>query len=894
MGNSNTQLRHQCICMVSALHLAVAAALYAPPQLALAQAAASSQAVREYDIPAGPLADALSAFGTQSGLQVVYAPELAAGKRSRGVSGRHASAEALRRVLAGTGLTFDSLGNATVAIRQAVATPQPQTPAKPDRSETPAQQGEEGPVTELEKMVVTGTRMRGVAPVGSQILQFDREEIERTGAATTEQFIATIPQQFGSVTSNTVQDRTKAFDLGFATAADLRGLGAGRTLVLLNGRRMSANGDGLFADVSMIPLSAVERIDVLLDGASAIYGSDAVGGVINIILRQDYVGATTEMGYGVSAYGDGDEYGASQLLGLGWNGGGGLVNAEYRREHRTYSFNRDFSSGTTDGFSGVPINMVLRPQSERWSVRASAHQSLGEAIEVSADVGKSVRKSLAAIPQGGELFSVYSPKTEYTYGSTGLRGDISDAWNFDLAGQVSSNTVYGNVDFPDGTKAGYINEYAVREVSGSVDGRLFELPAGAVRSVVGGAVRFDELDQEISSGFLAGGLERDRVASLYAETLIPVLGDSTSRGITTSLAGRYDRYQRFGSAFTPKFGIELRSSSELSFRANYNRSFRAPTLLETNEYANGYSIGNVSINGMQFRRLRLTGNNRDLQPERSRNWSLGVDWHPDAMSETTASLTFSRIKYEGRIGRPRIKAFNQELTDPAFADVVLYRDETTDAEFDALVRELIGRTISGVDFTGGACSAAVDPETGICISDINLIDDLRVANIALVDMKNVDASLSIAWPIGNARFVTAFNGTYMLGHKQKITQHALAQDFVDAPLNPPDFRGNLRLAYEGPTFTADMYVRYTDGYGDDFNTPNVYVGSWTTVDLNLRYDFGRHRSAWLRGFSVSANISNLLNQDPPFWPYDFHNVGYDSSNANPMGRFVSVSLRKSF
>jgi outer membrane cobalamin receptor len=101
-----------------------------------------------------------------------------------------------------------------------------------------------------------------------------------------------------------------------STAVNLRGLGADATLVLINGRRMAGAGlMGDFADVSMIPVSAVARIEVLTDGASALYGSDAVGGVVNIVMRDRYDGAETRARLGGSTRGDLGQYQLAQTLG---------------------------------------------------------------------------------------------------------------------------------------------------------------------------------------------------------------------------------------------------------------------------------------------------------------------------------------------------------------------------------------------------------------------------------------------------------------------------------------------------------------------------------------------------------------------------------------------------
>src|SRR5262249_18260396 len=108
-------------------------------------------------------------------------------------------------------------------------------------------------------------------------------------------------------------------------SVDIRGLGAGTTLTLLNGRRLGQSDSGRSVDVSLIPAAAIARVEVLTDGASAIYGSDAVGGVVNFVLRRDFEGAETRMSYGEVVHGGLRQGSFSQTFGKNWNSGGGLV-----------------------------------------------------------------------------------------------------------------------------------------------------------------------------------------------------------------------------------------------------------------------------------------------------------------------------------------------------------------------------------------------------------------------------------------------------------------------------------------------------------------------------------------------------------------------------------------
>jgi outer membrane receptor protein involved in Fe transport len=169
----------------------------------------------------------------------------------------------------------------------------------------------------LEEVQVTGSRIKrqdleGVGPV----TVFDAQDIANTGVTSTE----TLLQRF-SASAGYAGNQTNAYwaGNGYGTAqVNLRGLGINRTLVLLNGRRVVFGGTGANSavDLNMIPTSIIERIEVLKDGASALYGADAVAGVVNIITRKNFDGLKIGSKYGQTAQGDGEEVAADLTIGL--------------------------------------------------------------------------------------------------------------------------------------------------------------------------------------------------------------------------------------------------------------------------------------------------------------------------------------------------------------------------------------------------------------------------------------------------------------------------------------------------------------------------------------------------------------------------------------------------
>jgi iron complex outermembrane receptor protein len=177
----------------------------------------------------------------------------------------------------------------------------------------------EDAATLLDKVEVTGSRIHridGETALPVQVIR--REDIERSGAQTVEDLLAQISANFGGQKlAESIGSDSRA---GFS-GASLRGLGSQSTLVLLDGRRLAnyafSEQDGVGVDLNAIPLEAVERVEVLKDGASAIYGTDAIGGVINFILRKDYRGGSMSLYRGNSQSGGGGSVRSTATLGLG-------------------------------------------------------------------------------------------------------------------------------------------------------------------------------------------------------------------------------------------------------------------------------------------------------------------------------------------------------------------------------------------------------------------------------------------------------------------------------------------------------------------------------------------------------------------------------------------------
>lgn len=189
----------------------------------------------------------------------------------------------------------------------------------------------------LEEVFITGTRIKRTEyQEGTQVIEIDREKIDALGSLIIADVLRSSPlNAYGSFS-----ERSGSSAQSNATI-NLRGLGDERTLVMIDGRRMvgSPNMGASVTNINMIPMSAVERVDILADGASAVYGSDAVAGVVNMQMRKDFEGLEFNIRHGERSNDDGSEYGMSLLGGV--TGDKGNITFAIEKNHRSPIFDRD-------------------------------------------------------------------------------------------------------------------------------------------------------------------------------------------------------------------------------------------------------------------------------------------------------------------------------------------------------------------------------------------------------------------------------------------------------------------------------------------------------------------------------------------------------------------------
>ncbi|WHZ20552.1 MAG: TonB-dependent receptor [Rhodanobacteraceae bacterium] len=310
------------------------------PMLAFAQQRTAS----DIDIPAGNLVTALDTLARQTGVQFVYSADQLAGLTTRGARGKLSAEQALANLLAGTGYTArrDDSGAMVIVKSQA-------KPAAPATSEPPAQSFEAAPKT-LQEVVVTGSRIprtqiEGPAPV----VAITAQDIQRRGFANVPDLMTSLPQNLGALDNNQYTD---GFSPG-AQAVDLRGLGPNHTLVLVNGRRIADfpqayGGNSNFTDISNLPTSLIDRVEILSGSASAVYGSDAISGVINFILKKKADGTTIDYRAGGTQHGGGGSQRLDITTGFSKGKFDAIFGLELVDKHPLWAFQRSYTDSRLD------------------------------------------------------------------------------------------------------------------------------------------------------------------------------------------------------------------------------------------------------------------------------------------------------------------------------------------------------------------------------------------------------------------------------------------------------------------------------------------------------------------------------------------------------------------
>ncbi len=727
---------------------------------------------------------------------------------------------------------------------------------------------------------VTGSHIRGATDTAFPLTIYTREEIATSGATTLQQFIQTIPQNFnGGASENAMGEVTgggNANDQVVGTGVNLRGLGNDATLVLVNGHRLApGNVLGNFVDLSLIPLYAVDRIEVVTDGASAIYGSDAVGGVVNIILGRNLDGAETRVRYGTASDGSPRDREVGQTLGHSWDTGSGLLIYEY-------SDRTSLGAGSRPYTRSAAMPFTLLPEAVRQSVYGSVDENATGGLDLFAQGMYSHKSTYYDVTSFGSTLRT-EPTIDAYYASAGARLDLPRGAQLELTGNYSANDTRLDT-VPAGTAIPSTDERfqsSILSLDAQLNGIAYSLPAGDVRFALGAQFReekYDSRDYLALTDFNPGR----HITAVFAELRVPLVGPrsagATLNRLELTLADRQEDYSEFGSTNNPQVGLILRPVPALKLRGTYGTSFQAPLLSDLNPVP--FEV--VPVPEPDPRTAGVTntllvfGGNPDLQPEKARTWTAGLDFTPSSLPGFHGSATYYEIRFTGVITNPQV---NVDLSNVLAQEAVLGPT-------------IIERNPSPATVQQFAASPGFANYFGINLASIGAIFDSRLHNLSIERTSGLD--LDGAWDtptrLGNVEL--GLRATYIFRFDTQFTSNAPAASILNTAYNPVGLRMRARAVIRHGGLALASFVNYTNSYEGGSAVGVGHIASWTTLDATATYmfDFGRGP---LADTSVELAVTNLMNRSPPYVPnLVYPGINFDGANANALGRFVSVQLAK--
>jgi iron complex outermembrane recepter protein len=875
------------------------------------------------------------------------------------------------------------------------------------------------------EIVVTGTLLRGVAPTGANVIGVTSETVIATGAATTAQLLQSVPQM-GAF--NVLQ-----FPTGFGNSVtinrpNLRNLpgvntaGGSSTLVLLDGHRIVGMGvTSASPDPDVIPASAIERLEIVPDGGSAVYGSDAVAGVLNFTTRKKFDGI--QVGGKIGFADDYTQYTADAIVGKDWGTGGVYLSYSFVKNDDIRGIDRDFvrsfpitangllplncdpgniqitTAGVTTNY-GLPSRAatpttcdisdaaVFYPSQKRHSFLAGFNQELSDSLTVDVKAFYTDRKQgvglglfhpgPSTLTAANPLFAANRIGTEtshavtYSFGGVNatdqrirlktwgitpnLTYNIDGNWQFKIFGNYGESDTESHTGAFNGTAlnnaiaAGLFSPYApnssnpaalavitnfetygktrqsLGNVRAVVDGELFKLPGGGLKVAVGaewyhegfkaqfgdvvlGAQNTGAAAQLVGAVTLAPATNAipvfdlgRSVKSVFGELVAPLFGADNATGgfqeLRLSLAGRYDDYGgTIGGTFNPKVGVTWKPIDAVTLRANWGKSFNAPSLADAPQVGGitfiarttaqfGPTAAQVSsgaypaIPAGSFTYLQR-GNAPNIKPQKAKTWSIGADVTP--VDGVKLSATYYNIRIDGIIDLPNT---TPGITFGQFPHVVTLNPSL--AFLDAFVA-------STTTFNGSPCHRNPVP------CPVYAFVDLAKNNQGNFKLQGLDFSANVRRDIGFATLLLDINGNYEISREQSTSplrpfesQHNLSSALPGVSR----FRTRTSLGLESGGLLGQLTWNHTAGY--DINPPaasfipQTSLASYNVFNLFFRYE--PQGEGLFKDLSFTLNVDNVFDKDPPeFRLYDASRFGTEGfNNGSTIGRFVQFGISKKF
>ena len=736
------------------------------------------------------------------------------------------------------------------------------------------------PAEKINSVIVTGTRTTGLRAIdsASPVQVLDSTSLERTGQP---DLIQAMSQNLPSFTAQAFGGDAAALTL----SARLRGLSPNDTLVLVNGKRRHTTANlavlggpyqgGAAADLNFIPVAAIDHIEVLQDGAAAQYGTDAIAGVVNIILKKD-TGSST-----INATGGKYFDGGGRTGDVSFNTGfapteKSFINLSLEQKYHGHSDRGAIDPRVVDAANLVAMPILKTvpgyPYVNKISGDAAYHltiASMNAGIDLTPDwslysvatYGKKKAEAFENYRMPNRLPTLYplgfNPKEaideddyQFTIGANGKLGD----WNLDLSSTYGKDKVdimnihSGNVSlFKDtgSTPTDFHNgQFIATQWTSNIDlSQGFDVGWAAPLNVAFGAEHRDDTYEigagdaasrykegsQAYPGFLltdAGKHNRNNNA-VYAN-----LAGSPVAGLKLDVAARYEKFSDFGSAKVGKITGRYDFSPAVAVRSTISNGFRAPTMAE--QY---YSATNVSPTSA-FVQLApnslgaaLVGVN-GLKPEKSTNYSLGMVLHPAA--DIALTLDAYQISIRDRIvGSGAIYGSGGSTNSPAVVAAILANGNVLDP------------TVT---------------QTGINIFSNAVNTRTRGLEAVFTTNSNYGANGRVAWSAAasyNTTDVIKVNQAPTQLQPQTLLDQAAISDLETAS---PKFRLNLGALWSMGMWTVNLRESFY-GKSSEFGTEDGGQYFETTIKAKALTDL-EVSARVTKSLTLSIGANNLFNQYP--------------------------------
>jgi iron complex outermembrane recepter protein len=843
-------------------------------------------------IPADtPLDDALIGVARQLGIGISVAREAAAHRTTRALRGTFTATAILEALLEKSGLVYE-LDDGAIWVKPAIATLAPSSPSNGSNDTKPGQTGV-GPTgadgdrspTHLEEVVVrTGSHIHGVAAT-APVYTFDREYFESCGCQTVAEVLDTLPQNFGggynsdAIGAGSSQNATP---FSGANTANLRGLGSGSTLTLLNGFRLASSEGSGATDLTQIPLAAVEQIEVMPGGASAIYGSDAVAGVVNIILREDYQGVEGRVSLGGPTDGGGFTQRYGTAGGYRWDAANAFGTFECDRQNAVDSSQRSFILPSVMG-------TTLLPRTRFCSMLADAKVTLADRIEASFLSGYTRRtndQSLSVSPSSPDLTVVTAADVEQFVVGADVSVPLFGSWTGGLMASASGNSVTGSEVLEGSTPAPMreadVFRNRLRSIEVTVDGTLLSLPTGDLKLAVGGGDRREtfQFNNQPETDYI---LSRARSVQYgFTELNIPLIasaeGTDGPHTLTLSLAARQEHYSDVGSTTNPQVTLDYWPLSELKILASWGRSFRAPSLLQQYDTTQITleKIPDPFVSAGESLALLRFGANPQLKPEKSLASALDLSYTPAAWQGASFELMYYYIVYEERIEYP-----TADTTDPLVdRDVWPFIQRNPSAGYiTSLVDQSQYTDLAGSQYNATDAGLVVDDRYQNISRQLVSGVDFRSGYTRQTDVGRIGGSANVAW----------------LDLLQRVSSESAWLPLSGTLYNPPSWRARVGASWADAGYEVSAFVNDTGPSRDLASSPPQRLASWTTFDTQVGYT-SQHGAGW--GVThINLAARNLFDRRPPSFNIredTAADINFDSTNTSALGLTLSLQVVQSW